>query len=72
MSEGLSLPGRVALRTAMQWADGPAGGFSTAAGYLLVPPATGRARLGAQRSMSARTRKVNVGTQQREPHSLLS
>ena len=49
MSEGLSLPGREALRTAMQSDDVPASGFSTAAGYLLVPPATGRGRLGARK-----------------------
>ena len=55
MSEGLSLPSREALRTAMQWYDGPAGGFSTAAVYLLVRPAISRGRLGA--------RQVNVRTQ---------
>ena len=64
MSEGLSLPGREALRTAMQWDDGPAGGFSTAAVDRLARPAIGRGRFGA--------RKVNVRTQQRDPHSLLS
>jgi maltose alpha-D-glucosyltransferase / alpha-amylase len=48
----------------MQWDDGSAGGFSTAAVYLLVRPAISRGHLGA--------RKVNVRTQQRDPHSLLA
>ena len=64
MSEDLSLPGRDALRTAMQWDDGPAAGFSTAAVDRLVRPTISRGRFGA--------RKVNVRTQQRDPHSLLS
>jgi maltose alpha-D-glucosyltransferase / alpha-amylase len=64
MSEGLSLPGREELRTAMQWDDRPADGVSTATEYLLVRPAISRGRLGA--------RKVNVRTQQRDPHSLMA
>jgi len=63
MSEGLSLPGREALRTVMQW-DGPAGGFSTATDYLFVRLAMSRCHLGAQ--------KVNVRTQQRDRHSLMA
>ena len=63
MSEGLSLPGREALRTVMQWDDRPAGGFSTATDYLFVRLAISRG-LGAQ--------KVNVRTQQRDRHSLMA
>jgi len=48
----------------MQWDDRPADGFSTATEYLLVRPAISRGRLGA--------RKVNVRTQQRDPHSLMA
>jgi len=64
MSEGLSLPGREALRTVMQWDDGPASGFSTATDYLFVRLAISRGHLGAQ--------KVNVRTQQRDRHSLMA
>ena len=62
MGEDLSLPGRDAIRTPMQWDDGPSGGFSWATTDLVAPmPMTGK--FGA--------RKVNVRAMQRDPDSLL-
>jgi len=60
MSEGLSLPGREALRTVMQWDDGPAGGFSTATDYLIVRLAISRATSAHKRSMSAHNSAIGI------------
>ncbi|HET8684940.1 MAG TPA: alpha-amylase family protein [Micromonosporaceae bacterium] len=62
MGEDLSLPGRAAIRTPMQWSAGPGAGFSAAA--ELVRPVVSGGEYGYQR--------VNVAAQQRDPGSLLS
>jgi maltose alpha-D-glucosyltransferase/alpha-amylase len=61
MGENLRLKERNAIRTPMQWSDGPNGGFSTA--HDLVRPANGRGPYGYQ--------SVNVDSQLRDPSSLL-
>jgi maltose alpha-D-glucosyltransferase/alpha-amylase len=63
MGEDLSLDGREAIRTPMPWDDGPNAGFSLAAPDRLARPVVLDGELGA--------RRVNVRTQQRDPHSLL-
>ncbi len=63
MAENLTLPGRDALRTPMQWDDGPNGGFSSADPAALVSPVRLTGKYGA--------RAVNVRGQQRDPDSLL-
>jgi trehalose synthase len=63
MGEQLEAEGRFAVRTPMQWSDGPTGGFSTAGpADLPAPLATGE--YGPDR--------VNVVSQLRDPESLLS
>jgi maltose alpha-D-glucosyltransferase/alpha-amylase len=62
MGEDLSLPQRDAIRTPMQWADAPQGGFSTAA--ETVRPVITKGDFGSQ--------SVNVRDQQGDPASLLS
>ena len=63
MGEDLSLPGRTAIRTQMQWHSGPHGGFSTADPSGCVVPLITRGRHGVGR--------VNVRDQERDPGSLL-
>jgi maltose alpha-D-glucosyltransferase / alpha-amylase len=63
MGEDLALPGRNAIRTPMQWDDGPVGGFSTASDAGLARLVKSRGTYGA--------RKVNVRAQQRDPDSLV-
>jgi maltose alpha-D-glucosyltransferase/alpha-amylase len=63
MGEDLSLPGREAIRTPMQWEDGAAAGFSSAPPEELIRPVQRRGPFGAKR--------VNVRAQQRDPNSLL-
>jgi maltose alpha-D-glucosyltransferase / alpha-amylase len=64
MGDDLSLPARMAVRTAMQWADQPNAGFSTVASDLLQRPVISAGRFGYP--------CVNVATLQREPESLLN
>ncbi len=63
MGENLDIPGRVAVRTPMQWAGGPTAGFSPGGVRRLVrrPPSGG---FGPDH--------VNVADQRRDPDSLLS
>jgi maltose alpha-D-glucosyltransferase/alpha-amylase len=63
MAEDLTLPGRDALRTPMQWDDGPNGGFSSGNPDDLVSPVRMSGKYGV--------RAVNVRGQQRDPTSLL-
>ena len=63
MGEDLSLDGREAIRTPMQWDDTSNAGFSRAAPETLFRPVAMRGRFGAK--------KVNVRAQQRDPNSLL-
>ena len=63
MGDNLAATGRMSVRTPMQWADEPAGGFSAApAGDLCVPLADGE--LGPAH--------VNVAAQEHDPESLLN
>jgi trehalose synthase len=63
MAEQLSLDGRMSVRTPMQWAPGPSGGFSSASPDRLVRPlADGAFAPDA----------VNVAAQRRDPESLLA
>jgi maltose alpha-D-glucosyltransferase/alpha-amylase len=64
MSEDLTLPGRDAIRTPMQWQDRLDAGFSTAAPEDLVRPVVTRGKAGFK--------KVNVRSQQVDQASLLS
>jgi maltose alpha-D-glucosyltransferase / alpha-amylase len=64
MSEDLTLPGRDAIRTPMQWQDRPNAGFSTAAPEDLVRPVVTRGKAGFK--------TVNVRSQQVDQGSLLS
>jgi maltose alpha-D-glucosyltransferase/alpha-amylase len=63
MGENLALPGRNAIRTPMQWNEGPAGGFSGNPDLGLAPTVSTRGKYGSNR--------VNVQAQQRDPDSLL-
>jgi trehalose synthase len=62
MGENLEAEGRHAVRTPMQWTDGPNGGFSPSDGDLPTPVATGG--FGPE--------YVNVESQRRDDESLLS
>jgi maltose alpha-D-glucosyltransferase/alpha-amylase len=64
MGDDLSLPGRTAIRTPMQWTPEPNGGFSTARPRQLVRPVVEDGEYGYER--------VNVLAQRRDPESLLS
>lgn len=63
MGEELSIEGRGAIRTPMQWTSGKNGGFSSAAPSKLVSPLT---------EGSFGPRHVNVADSRRDPHSLLN
>ena len=58
MGEDLRLNGRDAIRTPMQWDDGPNGGFSSADPASLPRPVAATGRYGAK--------QVNVRSQQRD------
>jgi glycosidase len=63
MGENLDVPGRMAVRTPMQWTDDDNGGFSTAEPKQLVAPlVTG----------GFAPRHVNAQAQRRDPDSLLA
>jgi maltose alpha-D-glucosyltransferase / alpha-amylase len=63
MGEDLSLAGRYAVRTPMQWSGETGAGFSTAGPDALVRPVISKGRYGH--------REVNVTRQRRDPNSLL-
>jgi trehalose synthase len=63
MGENLALPGRMAVRTPMQWSGGPTGGFSTADPEDLVRALPDGGFAPAH---------VNVADQRRDPDSMLS
>lgn len=63
MGENLALDGRMAIRTPMQWNDGPNGGFSDCDPAVLEVPVPTRGKFGVK--------AVNVRSQQRDPASLL-
>jgi maltose alpha-D-glucosyltransferase/alpha-amylase len=64
MGENLSLPGRSAIRTPMQWSTQPNGGFSAAPADRLVRPVVSGGDFGYE--------TVNVTAQRGDPASLLS
>jgi maltose alpha-D-glucosyltransferase/alpha-amylase len=64
MGEDLSLNERDSIRTPMQWANAPNGGFSSALAKRLVLPAIRGGEFGYER--------VNVAAQQSDPHSFLN
>ncbi|MBM0279407.1 alpha-amylase family protein [Micromonospora tarensis] len=64
MGEDLSLPGREAIRTPMQWSYQPNAGFSTAEEEKLVRPVIDKGEFGYQ--------TVNVTAQRGDPKSLLA
>jgi maltose alpha-D-glucosyltransferase / alpha-amylase len=64
MGEDLSLPGREAIRTPMQWSAGRNAGFSTADPDKLVRPVVSRGRFGYK--------QVSVADQRHDPQSLLN
>ncbi|MEV6376058.1 alpha-amylase family protein [Micromonospora musae] len=64
MGEDLSLPGRHAIRTPMQWSFKENAGFSTAEPGKLVRPVIDKGEYGYE--------KVNVTAQRRDPRSLLA
>jgi maltose alpha-D-glucosyltransferase/alpha-amylase len=64
MGENLDLPERIAVRTPMQWSDGPNAGFSDAPeGEIVRPVSTDR---------TYGYKKVNVTHQRRDPNSLIN
>jgi trehalose synthase len=63
MGEDLDLPDRLAVRTPMQWTDGPAGGFSTAPASRLCRPVP---------SGPYGPAHVNVAQSRQDPQSLYS
>ena len=64
MGEDLSLKGRNAVRTPMQWSREPQAGFSTAAPEALTAPVIAEGAFGYQ--------QVNVEAQKADPESLLN
>jgi maltose alpha-D-glucosyltransferase/alpha-amylase len=64
MGDDLSLPGRLGVRTPMQWSDEPNAGFSSAQPDRLIRPIVQDDTFGY--------RRVNVGQQENDPDSLLS
>ncbi len=64
MGDDLSLPGRDAVRTPMQWADEANAGFSSAPPEELVRPVVSGGEFGYER--------VNVDAQRHDPGSLLN
>jgi maltose alpha-D-glucosyltransferase/alpha-amylase len=64
MGEDLSLNGRDAIRTPMQWSDGPNGGFSSGDEAALIRPMIDAGEYGYPR--------LNAMAQQQNPGSLLS
>ena len=64
MGDDLALPGRMSVRTPMQWSAEPNGGFSSAPPERLVRPVVSGGPFGHE--------AVNVDAQRRDPGSLLN
>jgi maltose alpha-D-glucosyltransferase/alpha-amylase len=64
MGENRDIPGRMAVRSPMQWSDGPNAGFSDAPAGEICRPVTDMPGFGAH--------AVNVGAQRRDEGSLLN
>src|SRR5699024_6484487 len=64
MGENLDIPGRLAVRSPMQWRPRPGAGFSTAAEDDLVRPVVAEGEYGYER--------VSVGAERGDPNSLLN
>lgn len=64
MGDDLSLPGRMSVRTPMQWSSEPNGGFSAASAEHLVRPVVSGGKYGYER--------INVDAQRSDPASLLN
>ena len=64
MGDDLSLDGRLAVRTPMQWANATNAGFSTASASDLRTPVITDGPFGSEH--------VNVADQRRDPHALLN
>ena len=64
MGDNLSIPGRMAVRTPMQWSPGPNAGFSTAEAEALIRPVVTKGDFSYE--------VANVANQRRDPDSLLN
>ena len=64
MAENLNIPGRMSVRTPMQWSNEQNGGFSSAPPECLLMPVVESRKWGPK--------AINVADQQRDPESLLS
>ncbi|QDA36040.1 trehalose synthase (plasmid) [Paracoccus liaowanqingii] len=64
MAENLDIPGRMSVRSPMQWSDGPNGGFSTAPANDVFRPVVSGPKWGPK--------AINVAAQEHEPDSMLN
>jgi trehalose synthase len=64
MAENLDIPGRMSVRSPMQWSDEPNGGFSSAPAEALSRPVVSGAKWGPK--------ALNAAAQEHEPDSLLN
>ncbi|MBM3605847.1 MAG: trehalose synthase [Alphaproteobacteria bacterium] len=64
MAENLDIPGRMSVRSPMQWSDEPNGGFSEAPAEQVLRPLVSDRKCGPQ--------AVNVAAQEHDPDSMLN
>ncbi|WP_245686636.1 alpha-amylase family protein [Paracoccus tibetensis] len=64
MAENLDIPGRMSVRSPMQWSDEPNGGFSSAPPEMLSRPVVTGGKWGAK--------VLNAAAQEHEPDSMLN